>query len=234
LPLSLPNGLAALGFAGEQITPLAAAMERYCDELMLFNSAFDLVGAKTRDEIIANHLIDSLSATANIRKLASLAEYASGDSAIIPPITVGDIGSGAGLPGIPLAAALPEFQFVLVERMEKRCVFLENCIALLGLRNVRVENTQAERIPEHSFDVCVFRAFKPLDTRTVRMLLVLLKPHGFLAAYKAKENNIRTELEGISSIVRTYYIEKLENPFLREHKRNLLIIPAENIDKESL
>jgi 16S rRNA (guanine527-N7)-methyltransferase len=226
LPLSLPDALTALGFPCEQIVPLSATMERYVDELMLFNSAFDLVGAKTREEIIANHLIDSLSATANIRMLASLAS--------IPPITVGDIGSGAGLPGIPLAAALPECRFVLVERMEKRCVFLENCVALLGLRNVRVENAEAERISEHPFDICVFRAFKPLDTRTARMLLRLLKPNGFLAAYKAKQDNIRAELDGISSIVSTYRIEKLKNPCLRDYERNLLIIPVGNVDKEPL
>jgi 16S rRNA (guanine527-N7)-methyltransferase len=191
---------------------------------MLFNSAFDLVGAKTREEIIANHIVDSLSAARNIRKLA----YLTGNT----PVVVGDIGSGAGLPGIPLAAALPEYRFVLVERMEKRCVFLENCVALLGLQNVRVENTEAERIPEHSFGICVFRAFKPLDTRTARMLLGLLKPQGFLAAYKAKEDNINAELDGISSIINTYRIEKLGNPFLSGYERNLLIIPAENVDKE--
>jgi 16S rRNA (guanine527-N7)-methyltransferase len=198
-------------------------MEKYVDELMLFNSAFDLVGAKTREEIIANHIADSLSAVEHIRKLANL----SGSS----PVVIGDIGSGAGLPGIPLAAAIPECEFVLVERMEKRCVFLENCVALLGLRNVRVENKEAERIPERSFDICVFRAFKPLDTRCARMLLRLLKPRGFLAAYKAKESNIRAELAGISSVVREYCIEKLVNPLLHGYERNLLIIPAENVDK---
>jgi 16S rRNA (guanine527-N7)-methyltransferase len=224
LPLSLPDGLTALGFPGEQIASLAATMERYVDELMLFNAAFDLVGAKTREEIIANHIVDSLSAIENIRQLADL----TGNT----PVVIGDIGSGAGLPGIPLAAALPECQFVLVERMEKRCVFLENCVALLRLRNVRVENAEAERIPEHSFDICVFRAFKPLDTRTARMLLARLKPQGFLAAYKAIEDNVNAELDSISSVVSTYRIEKLENPFLSGYERNLLIIPAENVDKE--
>jgi 16S rRNA (guanine527-N7)-methyltransferase len=204
-------------------------MEKYVDELMLFNSAFDLVGAKTREEIIANHIADSLSASENIRQLASLTGDASGDSAVV----IGDIGSGAGLPGIPLAAAIPECEFVLVERMEKRCVFLENCVALLGLRNVCVENAEAEKISEHSFDICVFRAFRPLDTRTVRMLLRLRKPGGFLAAYKAKEDNIAAEMAGISSVVREYRIEKLENPLLRGYERNLLIIPSGNVDKVS-
>jgi 16S rRNA (guanine527-N7)-methyltransferase len=198
-------------------------MEKYVDELMLFNAAFDLVGAKTREEIIARHIVDSLSAAEHIRTLAK--------SLGVAPVVIGDIGSGAGFPGIPLASVLPECEFVLVERMEKRCVFLENCIALLGLRNVRVENTEAEKIPERSFDICVFRAFKPLDTRCTKMLLGLLKPQGFLAAYKAKEDNIRAELAGISFIVREYRIEKLENPLLCGHERNLLIIPAGNVDK---
>jgi 16S rRNA (guanine527-N7)-methyltransferase len=218
LPLSLPDSLTELGFSAGQIAPLAAAMEKYAGELMLFNAAFDLVGAKTREEIIARHIVDSLSATANIRTLANFTGSI--------PVVIGDIGSGAGLPGIPLAAAIPECQFVLVERMEKRCAFLENCAALLGLHNVRVENTEAEQIPERSFDICVFRAFKPLDTRTAKMLLGLLKPQGFLAAYKAKRDTIAAELAGISSIVNDYRIEKLENPHLCDHERNLLIIPA--------
>jgi 16S rRNA (guanine527-N7)-methyltransferase len=225
LPLSLPSALTELGFPNGQIAPLAAVMEKYTGELMLFNTAFDLVGAKTREEIIARHIVDSLSAAKNVQTLARLTGNI--------PVVIGDIGSGAGLPGIPLAASLPEYQFVLVERMEKRCVFLENCVALLGLRNVRVENAEAEKISGRPFDICVFRAFKPLDTRTAKMLLGLLKPQGFLAAYKAKQATLTAELDAISSIISEYRVEKLENPFLREHERNLLIIPAENVDKES-
>jgi hypothetical protein len=64
--------------------------------------------------------------------------------------------------------------------------------------------------------------------------LDLLKPQGFLAAYKAKADNIRAELANICSIISTHHIEKLENPFLRGYERNLLIIPADNLDKEPL
>ena len=68
-------------------------------------------------------------------------------------ITVGDIGSGGGCPGIPLAIAFPDTQFVLVERMEKRCDFLENAIRQMNLKNAKVFCTQADKVPAESFDI---------------------------------------------------------------------------------
>ena len=137
---------------------------------------------------------------------------------------IADIGSGGGLPGIPLAIALPQFQFVLVERMSKRCAFLENCAAVLNLRNVRVENLQAEQVEAASFDVATFRAFRPLDKKIIKTLLRTIKSDGILAAYKAKQENIATEMAAISSIVPEYKIEKLVVPFMEDHQRHLVLI----------
>lgn len=214
----LKDGLLALHFSSEEIPVVQEKLEGYIRELMLFNAAYDLVGADNQDQIIVNHILDSLSAWKYIQEMA-LERQAGGQQVLIA-----DIGSGGGLPGIPLAIALPQFQFVLVERMSKRCAFLENCAAVLGLRNVQVENLQAEQVEASSFDIATFRAFRPLDKKMIRTLLRTIKTDGILAAYKAKLESIETEMAGIASIVPEYTIKPLEVPFLKDHQRHLVLI----------
>lgn len=214
----LKDGLLALHFSSEEIPVVQEKLEGYIRELMLFNAAYDLVGADNQDQIIVNHILDSLSAWKYIQEMA-LERQAGGQQVLIA-----DIGSGGGLPGIPLAIALPQFQFVLVERMSKRCAFLENCAAVLGLRNVQVENLQAEQVEASSFDIATFRAFRPLDKKMIRTLLRTIKTDGILAAYKAKLESIETEMAGIASIVPEYTIKPLDVPFLEDHQRHLVLI----------
>ena len=142
-------------------------------------------------------------------------------------ITIADIGSGGGLPGIPLAAAFEQNQlirFELVERMEKRCSFLENCIAILGLKNVTVINSEAERIPPESYDLITFRAFRPLDKKMTKTLLKITKTGGVLCAYKAKIQSIREEMEEIKNLVPNYTVVPLTVPGMTESERNLVVI----------
>lgn len=220
----LTGGLLKLGFSEQSSAALAQQMETYIKELKLFNSAYNLVNTDDHDEIVVRHILDSLSAAAYIEQLAS--------SASMPEktITIGDIGSGGGLPGIPLAAALSQYKFVLVERMSKRCAFLENCCAILGLKNVHVLNSEAERVTPESIDVAVFRAFRPLDKKMIKTLLSLLSPQGTLAAYKAKKEKITQEMNAISDIVSKYEVKELYVPGLtdtnssEERERNLVII----------
>ena len=215
----LRQGLEALNLPKEKIPSIQEKLEGYIKELMLFNAAYDLVGSENHGQIVVNHILDSLSAWALIKDLAQ--ERENGRQAVAQ---IADIGSGGGLPGIPLAIALPQFQFVLVERMSKRCAFLENCAAVLNLRNVRVENLQAEQVEAASFDVATFRAFRPLDKKIIKTLLRTIKSDGILAAYKAKQENITTEMAAISSIVPEYKIEKLVVPFMEDHQRHLVLI----------
>ena len=112
----LQNGLKEFGFLDEEIPSLCQKMESYIKELILFNSAYNLTNTSDHDELVTRHILDSLSAAQNIKKIAEK---------IGPDVKIADIGSGGGLPGIPLAAAFPQFNFFLVERMAKRCAFLE-------------------------------------------------------------------------------------------------------------
>lgn len=211
----LQKGLKEFGFLDKEIPSLCQKMESYIKELILFNSAYNLTNTSDHDELVTRHILDSLSAAQNIKKIAEK---------IGPDVKIADIGSGGGLPGIPLAAAFPQFNFVLVERMAKRCAFLENCAAILGLKNVTVWNKEAEKVPAESFDICVFRAFRPLDEKMIKTLLSLTKTGGFLAAYKAKSENIKTEMDAINKIVPEYNVEKLFVPGLEDSERNLVIV----------
>ena len=218
----LIDGLLELGFNQEQTENLSKKMDTYIGEIILFNSAYNLTNTSDYDEIVVNHILDSLSAYKEIKTLAEeLSKTADASS-----FRIADIGSGGGLPGIPLAAALPEYNFTLVERMDKRCAFLENCAAILGLKNVTVLKKEAEKVPADSFDIATFRAFRPLDNAMTKTLLNLIKPNGYLAAYKAKESSIQTEMQGIKELVPEFKTISLIVPFLQDHERNLVLIKA--------
>ena len=197
---------------------LAAKMEAYIKEIILFNSAYNLTNTSNRDELVVRHIFDSLAAWPKIAELAG------------GPVVLADIGSGGGLPGIPLAAAfslLPEFndvRFELVERMEKRCAFLENCAAILGLKNVTVVNSEAEHLPQEAYNLITFRAFRPLDKKMAKTLLRIVKPQGYLCAYKAKLENIKEEMSAITSLVPDYEVQPLHVPGLEDSERNLVLI----------
>ena len=218
----LHEGLVKLNFSAETIPVLESDLKKYVNELMLFNSAYDLVGAETSDEIVIRHILDSLSAYHIIRKLAD-ERRTDGSTGIC----IADIGSGGGLPGIPLALSMRDVQFKLIERMSKRCLFLENCVALLGLSNVTVENIELERVPQESIDISVFRAFRPLEYKMTKKLMRVLKHGGYLVAYKAKEEKIKEEMEQIKTIIPEYKQIPLQVPFLTdngEYERNLVLV----------
>ncbi len=192
-------------------------LQRYTKELFLFNSAYNMVNAESEQEIMLKHVFDSLSAVPVLQRLFLSASVTK----------VADVGSGGGLPGIPLAVAFPDISFTLIERMSKRCAFLENCILVLGLKNATVLNCEAEKAPQEAFDAAVFRAFRPLDKPMAQTLLRLIKPEGFLAAYKAKKSKIEAEMKGIEQSISSWECEKLRSDFLddsEEHERHLVVI----------
>ncbi len=238
----LHEGLLRLGFDkgdffGIKILPieqLEAKMEQYIAILQEYNAKFDLINADEHDEIAVKHILDSLSALPKICRILTERFNAGAlpllESGLISGLSLADIGSGAGLPGIPLSAALPQFSFTLIERMTKRCAFLNHCATELGLKNVRVEENQAERLEQKRFDLCVFRAFRPLEKKMAKVLLRILKDGGCLAAYKAKKANIIEEMDSLPQKP-NYEIFPLTVPFLTENsgveeerERNLVVI----------
>lgn len=105
---------------------------------------------------------------------------------IQPDVTVADVGSGAGLPGIPLALARPDLHIVLIEPLLRRSGFLEEAIAELELDHVSVVRARAEDVrPTGGYDVVTARAVAPL-ARLAGWTLPLLRPGGRLLAVKGR------------------------------------------------
>lgn len=213
----LLEGLKELGIPAE----FKEKLDSYIKTLLEFNAKFDLINSDTYDETAVKHILDSLSAYPELKNLA--AKYENPQFA--------DIGSGAGLPGIPLAIVFPEIHFTLVERMEKRCGFLNEVKSRLNLENVTIEENQAERLEQKRFDICVFRAFRPLEKKMTHVLRRILKDGGILAAYKAKKDKIEEEMQALGKNMPEYEVRPLTVPFLTENpidgeirERNLVLI----------
>jgi 16S rRNA (guanine527-N7)-methyltransferase len=100
------------------------------------------------------------------------------------PATLVDIGSGAGLPGIVLAMVRPELNVILLEPMDRRCRFLTDCIAELGLSNASVLRARAEDAVLRA-DIATARAVAPLD-RLAELAVRLVRPGGMVLAIKGQ------------------------------------------------
>jgi 16S rRNA (guanine527-N7)-methyltransferase len=132
------------------------------------NAHVNLVSRRDADRVVSYHLVDSL---ASARFLASGTK-------------VCDIGTGAGLPGIPLAIARPDLQVALVDSTRKKCLFLEEAIQELELPNTVFENARAEDLPGLDCDTVISRVTGPLD-RVLRQLHHHRSEDGRVLFYKA-------------------------------------------------
>ncbi|TDE12608.1 16S rRNA (guanine(527)-N(7))-methyltransferase RsmG [Jiangella asiatica] len=103
-----------------------------------------------------------------------------------PGLRVADVGSGAGLPGIPLAIARPDLEMVLIEPLLRRSEFLTEAVQRLRLESVTVLRSRAEDVtPSATFDVVAARAVAPME-RLAGWTLPLLRPGGLLLAMKGE------------------------------------------------
>src|SRR5690606_16816014 len=123
---ALDAGLATLGLD----PALAGPLRRYLELLARWNRTYNLTAIREPGEMVTRPLLASLSMHAHARGIASLA----------------DLGAGAGLPGIPLAIALPELQVTLVESNGKKARSLREAVRTLGLANARVAESRAEAV----------------------------------------------------------------------------------------
>lgn len=160
----LELGIAALGLDAAIAPPLLA----YLALLDRWNRTYNLTAIRDPREMVAKHLLDSLAMAPFVRDHAALA----------------DLGTGPGLPGIPLAIALPSLQVTLVESNGKKARFLREVVRTLNLRNAVVAETRAEALAAPgAFDAITARALATL----LGILSVgghLLSPSGRLLAMK--------------------------------------------------
>jgi 16S rRNA (guanine527-N7)-methyltransferase len=201
---------------GSRFDTIRELLEKYICEIELFNEAYGLVKVQSHDELIVKHILDSLSPLGILFRILSDVPRASGK--------VADIGSGAGLPGIPLAIAMPGISFSLVEKMGRRVGFLKNSLALLALPNAGIIEQEMEKLEAEQFDLVICRAFKPLSADLIKKFRRLLKAEGSMVFYKGRLEKITEEIResGIENICRP---AKINVPFLDE-ERHVLVLKA--------
>lgn len=222
----LKEGLSKLGLGGEE--RILRLLTRYISEIELFNGAYGLVKVKDSQELIVKHILDSLAPISVLRAL--LKDITKGNAVR----RVADAGSGAGLPGIPLAICLQDTEFTLIERMVRRTGFLRNTLAVLALNNAKVEEAEMEvfaaaEAGRGKFDLVVFRAFRPFEPFILKGLFSLLASGGCLAAYKGRRQVIEEEMEKVlnerNPPIGGWEALPLDVPFLNEERHLVLIKP---------
>ncbi len=174
---------------------------QYLDLLKKWNRTYNLVSSCGARDLVHKHLLDSL--------------------AIAPFITcspVLDVGSGAGLPGVPLAITLPELTFTLLDANGKKTRFLRQVVIELGLTNVQVIQIRVENYQFNDAPCSVIsRAFAPVET-ALSTLLGVCAPHGQVLIMLGESLHIEPLRQQVSDIC----MHTLQIPGLSD-QRHLLV-----------
>ena len=198
----LDRGLAALGL---ELQPEARfGLIAHLELLDKWNRVHNLTSVRDKARSVSVHLLDSLS--------------------VLPYLPAGrilDAGSGAGFPGIPVAIAQPSFQVDLLDSNHKKCAFLRQALAELGLKNARVVCERLESWqPGWRYDCIVSRALAEIP-EFIAASAHLLAPRGVIAAMKGVHPF--DEIERIPPDFRVRHVHALAVPGL-DAERHLVLI----------
>jgi len=164
---------------------------QYYEMLVEKNKVMNLTGITEYEEVIQKHFLDSLSLIRVIPDIAS------------QKLTVIDLGTGAGFPGIPLKIAFPELEITLMDSLNKRILFLQEVIDALGLKKVSAVHGRAEEMSSNAthrqqYDLCVSRAVSNLAVLT-EYCLPFVKKGGLFVSYKSADSDAEIQ-EGKKAI----------------------------------
>ena len=197
----LESGLQGFGLDPALTTPLLD----YLALLARWNATYNLTAIRDPREMLTKHLLDSLAMQSFVRGLHTLA----------------DLGTGPGLPGIPLAITTPSLQVTLVESNGKKARFLREAVRKLALTNVSVAESRIEAFrPGTTFDAITARALATLPD-ILKLGGHLLGPEGRLLAMKGADFD--AELAGLPEGWRVQAVHPLQVPGLAG-KRHLIDI----------
>lgn len=148
---------------------------KYYELLIEWNKVMNLTGITEFEDVISKHFLDSLC----LVRTADLSEN----------LSVLDLGTGAGFPGIPLKIAFPDLHIVLMDSLNKRIRFLNEVISVLGLENITAVHGRAEEMARkkeyrETFDLCVSRAVANLSSLS-EYCLPFVKTGGKFISYKS-------------------------------------------------
>lgn len=201
-PMTLAAGLAELGL--DLPDAVQHKLLAFRDLLLKWNRTYNLTALRDPEQAVSHHLLDSL--------------------AILPHVGGGallDVGSGGGLPGIPLAIARPELAVTLVDAVQKKTTFLQQAAIELGLKNVAVHHARVEEMRGQYAQISS-RAFADL-ARLVGLTRHLLEPGGRWLAMKGVRPD--DEIAALPAGVAVAAVVPLTVPGL-DAERHLLILKA--------
>jgi 16S rRNA (guanine527-N7)-methyltransferase len=186
--VDLGTGIDALGLALD-----ARQRKQLADYLALlakWNRTYNLTAIREPSRMITHHALDSLAVLPHLPEAGALRML--------------DVGSGGGLPGIPLAIARPDWRVVMVDPVHKKAAFLTQAAIELGLHNATAQASRVEDLRgEPPFDIVISRAFADLAA-FARSSSRHLAPHGALVAMKGTEPR-----DEIAAVADSYSVESI-------------------------
>ena len=204
----LARGLAAMGLAAPK--PAQATLIAYLRLLEHWNRSFNLTAVRDVEQMLSRHLLDSLSALPYLRGRSIL-----------------DVGTGAGLPGVPLAIVCPERRFDLLDSNGKKVRFLRQAVHELGLTNVNVHQQRVEAFhPDAKFDTLIARALAALPDMITRCAHLM----GPDTVFVAMKGTVPTaELSALPPGFRVATVARIDVPGL-EAERHIVVMQREHND----
>ncbi len=159
---------------------------QFLELLLEANKRFNLTAIRDAEQAWERHILDSLTLLPILHTFRE--EYDTNDQ----PLEIADVGSGGGLPALPLAICLPNVRFTLIEATGKKAAFLSSTIQSLGLENARVLNERSEDVgtfgspDREQFDFVTARAVGQLKV-LLELTIPLLRPRGVAALIKGQK-----------------------------------------------
>ena len=154
-----------------------ANLELFLQEMGRWNQVHNLTAIEDQKDSVRLHLIDSIAVLPILREFLKA-----------PTPKIADLGSGGGLPAIPIAIMQPQWHLTLIEAVRKKTAFLQHVRGKLQLKNIEVLSERVENVALQQpgqFDAVISRAFTNL-ARFLELSLPLLKPDGLVFAMKSK------------------------------------------------
>ncbi|CAL5047042.1 unnamed protein product [Urochloa decumbens] len=206
LNLRTTTTVSCLAPAAATISSLSAPQQRqvgvYVEALLDWNQRMNLTAVTDEAEVMTRHVADSLAVLPPLER-AYRARSSTGGGGDIDGVSLIDVGSGAGLPGLILAVARPSWRFTLLESMKKRCTFLEHAVEAMGLSNVdvvcdRAENAGQSLDHREAYDIAAARAVAELKV-LAEYCLPFVRVGGLFIA--AKGHDPHEEIKNAKSAV---------------------------------
>ncbi len=201
----LAQGIAELGL--QVSADIRAKLVDYLALIAKWNRVHNLTAVRETGKMVSVHALDCLAIVPHLQ-----------------PNSVLDVGSGAGLPGIPLALMWPQASVVLLDSNHKKAAFLRQAVIELGLKNAAVVCERAESWrPQQDFDLVISRAFSDLP-EFVRLAGRLCRADGLIAAMKGVYPD--DELAQLPRDVRLHGTVPLTVPGLHAKRHLVLLAPV--------